>query len=115
MGGRMKSRLSLLACVLLLGCDALIVPPAVDPAKPDKPAVVKSQVTQQQFFAAFADMVEEGKLMADHTQSVKRDCDIGMSDAGVTPPANYESVMAPYLAVNKLLDADTRKRMVQDF
>jgi hypothetical protein len=107
-----KSRLSLLACVLLLGCDALIVP-AVDPAKPDKPAVVDDiKATPQQFFTVFAKYVADGNIS--HTQQVVTECSKAMHRAGVTPPANYDAVMAGYAAKNLAIDDTMRTKIVAD-
>ena len=108
----MKSRLALIACLCLLGCDLIV--PSQDAAKPSKPdaPVVKSQVTQAQFFTAFADHIAAGNI--DHTQRVRTVCDKSMHEAGVTPPANYDTVMSNYTKVNKLIDADLRAKIVAD-
>lgn len=109
----MKSSLSLIACLLLVvGCNPIV--PATSDVKPPKPdaPVVKSQVTPAQFFTAFADHIAAGNI--DHTQRVRTVCDKSMHEAGVSPPANYDTVMSNYTKVNKLIDADLRAKIVAD-
>ncbi len=104
------SRLSLIACLLLLGC----LQPASEQPKTDQPPAPKSAVSSAVFFETFAESVENGNLLADHTQSVKLDCDKAMKIAGVNPPANYEATMAPYVKVNTRLDDALRAKLVAD-
>ena len=104
----MTRLIPLILALSLTGCiDTLFVP-----AKEDTAPVAKPQVTTAQFFTAFADHVEKGAI--DHTQRVKTVCDKAMHEAGVSPPANYETVMSQYTKVNKVVDADLRAKIVGD-
>jgi hypothetical protein len=75
--------------------------------------VVKSRATQAQFFSTFADYVA-GEPDIDHTQLMVKTCTKAMHKAGVTAPANYDSVMEPYLNVNAKIDDALRAKIVAE-
>jgi hypothetical protein len=109
----MKSRLSLLLCACLFaGCSGLIVTPK-DQGKPASPVAPTVQsVSTADFFNTMADRVAAGHF--DHTQRMVSVCTDSMKDLGVPVPANYDAVMEPYKAVNKVIDAPMRAKLVSD-
>lgn len=105
----MKS-LALILCLCLAGCDGLIVQPKGQPeATPD--AAIRPQVSQKEFFTAFASEVDSG-LFPD-TQSVLKGALKSMHKLGVATPPTYDAVMKPYMDNAPLTDA-LRAKLVSD-